>query len=113
MDGEGEYNLNVLKEIKVTDSFHGLDKKIKGCEDGKQIEEHKSVENLPPCSGLIVTSYIKSESNQNNLASLNAIDAHAYQNYMKWVEFPPELQGFVFDFFIIIIMFVYCFSQLL
>ena len=30
--GEGEYNLNVLKEIKVTESFIGMDKKISECQ---------------------------------------------------------------------------------
>ena len=29
--GEGEYNLNVLKEIKVTESYLGLDENITGC----------------------------------------------------------------------------------
>ena len=33
--GEGEYNLNALKEIKVTDSFMGLKQHIKGCHDEK------------------------------------------------------------------------------
>ena len=28
--GEGEYNLNALKVIEVTDSYHGLDQSIKG-----------------------------------------------------------------------------------
>ena len=29
--GEGDYNLNVVKEVKVTDSFLGLDSDVKGC----------------------------------------------------------------------------------
>ena len=29
--GEGEYNLNVVKEVKVTESFLGLDSHVKGC----------------------------------------------------------------------------------
>ena len=33
MIGEGEYNLNVLKEIKVTDSFLGFDKDVRGCQN--------------------------------------------------------------------------------
>ena len=33
MIGEGEYNMNVLKEIKVTDSFLGLDEDKKGCQN--------------------------------------------------------------------------------
>ena len=34
--GEGEYNLNILKEIKVTDSFIGLSQDVRAC----QLEEH-------------------------------------------------------------------------
>ena len=33
MIGEGEYNMNVLKEIKVTYSFLGLDEDTKGCQN--------------------------------------------------------------------------------
>ena len=32
MIGEGEYNLNSLKEINVTKSYLGLDKDIRGCQ---------------------------------------------------------------------------------
>ena len=35
LNGEGEYNLNNLKEITVTDSFLGLDESIRGCQDKK------------------------------------------------------------------------------
>ena len=31
--GEGEYNLNVLKQIKVTDSFLKMNEDVKGCQD--------------------------------------------------------------------------------
>ena len=31
LNGEGEYNLNNLKEIMVTDSFLELDENVKGC----------------------------------------------------------------------------------
>ena len=33
MTGEGEYNLNVLKEIKVTDSYLGLDQDRRECQN--------------------------------------------------------------------------------
>ena len=36
--GEGEYNLNVLKEIRVTDSYLGLDPSIKGCQNVETLE---------------------------------------------------------------------------
>ena len=31
--GEGEYNLNVLKQIKITDSYLGLDQNVRGCQN--------------------------------------------------------------------------------
>ena len=31
--GEGEYKLNDLKEIRVTDSYLGLDQDVRGCQD--------------------------------------------------------------------------------
>ena len=31
--GEGEYNLDVMKEIKVTESYLGLDKNVRECQD--------------------------------------------------------------------------------
>ena len=31
LKGEGEYNLNILKEIEVTDSFYELDNKVRKC----------------------------------------------------------------------------------
>ena len=42
--GEGKYNLNAVKEIKVTDSYLGLDMKDKGCQNeepqGECITKH-------------------------------------------------------------------------
>ena len=35
LSGEGEYNLDILKQIEVTDSFLGLDKETILCEKGK------------------------------------------------------------------------------
>ena len=32
LSGEGEYNLNILKEIEVTDSFFELDNKVMKCQ---------------------------------------------------------------------------------
>ena len=31
--GEGEYNLNALTEIEVTDSYLGIDQDIRGCQN--------------------------------------------------------------------------------
>ena len=33
LSGEGQYNLNIIKEIKVTDSFLELSRKIRGCQN--------------------------------------------------------------------------------
>ena len=37
--GEGKYNLNAVKEIKVTESYLALDMKDKGCQDVEPLEE--------------------------------------------------------------------------
>ena len=39
LDGEGKYNLNVLKEISVTESYLGLDQEVKGCQNDEALEE--------------------------------------------------------------------------
>ena len=33
MIGEGEYNLNVLKEIAATESYLGLEEGVRGCQN--------------------------------------------------------------------------------
>ena len=40
--GEGEYNLNILKEIEVTNSFLGLHENVKGCQNVEHIDECKT-----------------------------------------------------------------------
>ena len=30
--GDGEYNVNVVKEVEVTESYLGLDQKVRGCQ---------------------------------------------------------------------------------
>ena len=35
LTGEGEYNLNILKEIVVTDSFYELDSQVRKCQSYK------------------------------------------------------------------------------
>ena len=37
--GEGKYNLNDVKEIKVTDSYLGMDMKYRGCQNEEPFEE--------------------------------------------------------------------------
>ena len=36
--GEGKYNLNAVKEIKVTESYLGLDESVKDCQTEESIE---------------------------------------------------------------------------
>ena len=36
--GEGEYNLDVLKEIRVTDSYLGLDQEDRGCQNDEPLQ---------------------------------------------------------------------------
>ena len=35
LKGEGEYNLNILKEIEVTDSFYELEREARKCQSYK------------------------------------------------------------------------------
>ena len=39
MIGEGKYNLNALKEIKVTESYLGLDIEDRSCQNEEAVEE--------------------------------------------------------------------------
>ena len=39
MIGEGEYNLNAVKEMKVTDSFSTLDLNVRNCQNTNDYEE--------------------------------------------------------------------------
>ena len=39
LHGEGEYNLNVIKDVKVTESFHTLSKDDKGCQNTETIDD--------------------------------------------------------------------------
>ena len=40
LKGEGEYNLNILKEIEVTDSFYGLENEMRKCQGYKSKETY-------------------------------------------------------------------------
>ena len=37
--GQGEYNLNVVKEIEVTDSFLSLKEEVRGCQNKEEYLE--------------------------------------------------------------------------
>ena len=36
--GEGNYNLNALKEIDVTESYLGLDQDVRGCQNEESLD---------------------------------------------------------------------------
>ena len=42
MEGEGKYNIDALKEIKVTESYLGMDIKSRGCQNEEPQEECKT-----------------------------------------------------------------------
>ena len=138
MIGDGEYNLNVLKEIRVTDSFLGLDEYIRGCQNEEPLDncttrqyidslmyqcgclpynirlynekaplcssnQLECVHNvrvdtrrecLPPCSGLSVTSFSKSNQMKNIEDLISSKDIAAYNKYTNRVTFTlPGLKG--------------------
>ena len=39
LHGAGKYDLNVLKEIKVTDSYLGLPEKVTGCQNTQKLQD--------------------------------------------------------------------------
>ena len=89
MMGEGEYNLNVMKEISVTDAYLQLHQDVRGCQ-GKG--EEPTGRALPDCSGLVVTSYSKSVP--KDVQTLTKRNTDAYDNHMKWSEYSPAMKGF-------------------
>ena len=90
MYGEGEYNLNVVKEQKVTESYLGLDLSVREC----KVEGDKlNGSSLPLCSGLMVTSFLRSEGTKDSgWKSLTNTDISVYDNYMKVLKLPPGLK---------------------
>ena len=40
LSGEGEYNLDILKQIEVTDSFYGLENEMRKCQSYKSKETY-------------------------------------------------------------------------
>ena len=39
LTGEGEYNLNIIKEERVTESFLGLNQDVRGCQNEEHYDE--------------------------------------------------------------------------
>ena len=42
LSGEGQYNLNILKEIKCTSSFNGMNQGIRKCQNKESFDECKT-----------------------------------------------------------------------
>ena len=55
---------------------------------------------LAPCSGLILTSFSKSEPKQD-LEKFIPSQVAAYKNYTAWAKFPSEMKGFLKQFIFI------------
>ena len=91
MIGEGEYNLNVVKEIVVTDSYLKMDQSVRGCQGGGEKSPENEESDLPDCAGLVITSYTKSEV--KDVQSLSENNAISYDKYMKWSRYPPGMKG--------------------
>ena len=66
--GEGIYNLNAVKEIKVTESYLGLDIKYRDCQSEEAIEECTTkhyIENLLRKCGCVPFQITVSKDFQN------------------------------------------------
>ena len=46
LKGEGSYNINILKQIKVTKSFYTLNQEDRGCQGDKSIDDCLTREHL-------------------------------------------------------------------
>ena len=55
---------------------------------------------LEPCSGLILTSFIKTDPKEN-LDSLFSNEIAAYNDYSKWLQFPSGIKGNMYTVLII------------
>ena len=159
MIGEGEYNLNALREIRVTKSFLEMEEMDRGCQIVETIQDcstrhhinslteeciclplslglqlfekvcdDRTIDHwgliviflfpkgavplctsssqlecvnqtkvassacLPPCSGLIITSFAKLDGNQN-FESLIPDREKSYRNVTKWSKLYPGMEG--------------------
>ena len=83
-----------MKEVKVTESFLGLDKSVKHCLSKEEAEScPNSNECLPKCEGILVASYFKTEKNYEEAEVLAPKLMEQYNNYKKFVKFPAEFRG--------------------
>ena len=64
LTGEGEYNLNSIKEEKVTQSFLGIDQAVRGCQNVEHYDEcttRQFIENMRGKCGCLPLSSFLSE----------------------------------------------------
>ena len=66
---------------------------------------------LPPCSGLMLTSFDKNDQNMN-LDNILSKELNAYKKFTKWHNFPSELKGLVFNIFKILNEYVHILHNL-
>ena len=59
LTGEGEYNLNIIKEEEVTESFLGMDQSVRGCQNEEHYDEcttRQYIENMREKCGCLPLS---------------------------------------------------------
>ena len=64
LTGEGEYNLNSIKEEEVTESFLGMDQSVRGCQNEEHYDEcttHWYIENMREKCGCLPLSIALSD----------------------------------------------------
>ena len=82
------FSINSYSSIKVplcSSNEHECVKKV----------QNDSYNCLEPCSGLILTSFIKTDPKEN-LESLFSNEIAAYNDYSKWLQFPSGIKGIKF-----------------
>ena len=83
---EGQYNLNNLKEISVTDSFMGLDRATRNCQESEKYEDCKTwlhVDSLRKECGCLPLALRLSEKVKAHTNIVN-------QNCISYVSFSPS-----------------------
>ena len=93
----------MVKEVKATESYLGLDKSVKHCQSEKEVESCANTNGcLPKCEGILVASYFKTENNYEAEVLAPKL-MEQYNNYKKFIRFPAELKGMIVDMMVILI----------
>ena len=70
LTGEGEYNLNNIKEEEVTESFLGMDQSVRGCQNEEHYDEcttRQYIKNMREKCGCLPLSIALSDQVESNL----------------------------------------------